>query len=81
MGGKIVGRLMDVKAVLRRKFVRTEIGGGQGMTEYAILIVVICALAVLAFLFRDQLAELWNSAIDSMFQAANQGEINTPEVS
>lgn len=51
---------------------RGEVGGGQGTTEYAVLIaVLVIGLALVIALFRDQLGAIWNAATAQLQADAN----------
>ncbi len=52
-----------IKAKCRSLAMRGELDGGQGTTEYAVLIaVLVIGLALVIALFRDQLGAIWNAA-------------------
>ena len=51
----------------RSRVLAGEAQGGQGTTEYGIIIAVIAVIAIAALLlFKPQLERLWQDAIDSM---------------
>ena len=59
-------------ASIARAFSRRRMVRGQGMTEYAVLIGVILIVAFVVFLFKDQLAGLFNHATDSISNLNNE---------
>lgn len=61
-----------LRAKARSKALAGEIRGGQGTTEYAVLIaVLVIGLAVVIALFRDQLGDIWTAATTQLAQDAN----------
>lgn len=61
-----------LRAKARSKALAGEVGGGQGTTEYAVLIaVLVIGLAVVIALFRDQLGAIWQAATTQLAADAN----------
>lgn len=63
---------MGIAQRARARFMSKRARRGQGMTEYAVLIGVIVIVALVVFLFRDQLAGLFNSATSSLSNLNSQ---------
>lgn len=61
-----------IRRKARALAMRGEVGGGQGTTEYAVLIaVLVIGLALVIALFRDQLGAIWNAATAQLQADAN----------
>lgn len=61
-----------IRRKARALAMRGEAGGGQGTTEYAVLIaVLVIGLALVIGLFRDQLGAIWNAATAQLQADAN----------
>lgn len=65
----IINKAKNSSPVRRARAMRMhgELQGGQGTTEYGILIaIVVVGVAAVVFMFRDKLLELWNAAVSQL---------------
>lgn len=62
------GRLVKAEAAV----LAAETEGGQGTTEYAVLVGILVVAAIIAMtLFRDQVATLWSNVTNAMNSILN----------
>ena len=62
------GRLVKAEAAV----LAAETEGGQGTTEYAVLVGILVVAAIIAItLYRDQVATLWSNVTNTMYSILN----------